>query len=252
MAQDKMSLDHNSIMTIKIAANALHLARSRFLIDLQDLPPEDRSQFSDKDRADYSDFRLFRERLEYWGIVDRLIAPPFSGIKPLSFLDGDTKSLFASGAGFAEITLREMPFSDDDWAKLNAVKSKPLDKFDMEHRLCELHPSPFLTELRAIVLGYLEGYYAAPVELPSQKEVVFPKPKNLGADHKFVAEGVRMVIANEALNANHAAELLLSAYGWACRGEKDSKGKIIAASENAAKTRLQKRISKELKSYDNT
>ncbi len=168
MAQDTMPLSHNSINAIKVAANALHMARTRFLIDLQDLCPDARSQYSDKDRDDYSDFRLFQERLRYWGVVDRLIDPPFEGVRPLAAFDPRLKALFGSDADFIHIALGEMPFSDDEWAELNAVK--PLDVFDMEQRLCEMHPSPLLTELRAIVLRHLECHYAAPVVFHSHKE----------------------------------------------------------------------------------
>lgn len=216
MAQDTMPLSHNSIKQIKIAANALHLARSRFLIDLQDLPKELRKVHSKDDSADYSDHRLFRERLEYWGVVDRLIDPPLEGARPLAFCDPRLKALFSSDVDFVHITLEEIPFSGDDWAELNAVK--PLGIFEMEQRLCEMHPSKFLTKLRAIVLRHLEGHYAAPVVFPSQKEVVVSKPKKLGIDHKFVAEGVELVSAGDALSANHAAELLLSWHGWALQG----------------------------------
>jgi len=246
MAQVTMPLDHERIKIIKIAANALHMARTQFLIYLQNLEPDARSRFSDTDRADYSDFRLFRERLEYWGVVDRLIDSPLEGTRTLAAFDPRLKALFSSDANFIHITLEEMPFSGDDWAKLDVVKSQPLDRFDMELPLCELHPSPFLTKLRAIVLRHLEAYFAAPVVFPLQKEVLVSKPKKLGIDRKFVAEGVELVNAGDGLSANHAAELLLLRHGWACRGAKDSKGKIIAASYEAAKARLQRKIYRSL------
>lgn len=167
MAKDAIPLGHNSIKAIKIAANALHMARTEFEIYLWELSREVRSRFSDEGWSDYSDFRLFRERLEYWGVVDRLIAPPFEYTGLFAAFDPRLKALFSSDADFIHITLREMPFSDDEWAELNAVK--PLDVFDMEQRICEMHPSPLLTELRAIVLRHLECHYAAPVDFPSHK-----------------------------------------------------------------------------------
>jgi hypothetical protein len=73
------------------------------------------------------------------------------------------------------------------------------------------------------------------------------KPVKFDRDAKFVLEGCKSVISGEVATAHAAAIELLLTHGRAKKGGAIAKGKIIASSDEAAITRLQKKISKALK-----
>ena len=100
-------------------------------------------------------------------------------------------------------------------------------------------------------LDQREDYLLFKAETDSQiidAQVIYSRPsrtvirRRLDQDRVFVNEGVEMLNAGEAASINHAANILISKYGWTKKGlQRNSTGKIVANSEEAARSRLWKK-----------
>lgn len=146
-----------------IAANALLLARSFFLIRLHELPKDLRQTYSHADRKDYSGFYLFRERMIFMELIDDRIASPFDDTRDFPWQNSDLKTLILSNADIAQISLNDVPFSKDDMGNLGRAAGQ-LTRTDLKRPICQWEPGLVIEELRTIVLRYLEGYYGLPVK----------------------------------------------------------------------------------------
>ena len=266
-----------------IAANALYLNRSHFLIYRQTLPEDLREIYHDDDRRDYSSFCLFREKLQHLEIIDTRIEPLFELNKPFPGQDNRLKKLIQSNADIAQVALRDIPLTEGEASKLIRATGE-LTRVDIRRPICQWPLGPFTITLREIILEYFESfdinlcYNASLQSTPPDRfsehsakgqmnEEVCQSDNALllsWQDHvssleewskvhintQYVREVVTRTMNGEYSSALSAAQAIVADKGHCPKGQKNSKGTVAGTSIDAAVESIYRRARIILKSLE--
>ena len=182
--------------TTLLACQALLLGRDCFVIDLRSRTRSERKELTELDRADYSDFKLFRATMDGDGLYHELHEPRFQLGENLGERTERVKALIVSNEDIARIALRDIHLSEDELRALEAAHGRKMSWREMAAPLCRWGPGEVVWTLRKLLPARFESMYAMQVTMDCRSAVTdaaAPAPRKEVVLHKRRNKATKLI-----------------------------------------------------------